>query len=246
MTDDIYSEMYRGLPIWGPGRDRFTERAFRMLPVMERPRILDAGCGDGGPTIALARLSGGEVTGMDHDMRHLETLSSRAKEAGLAPRVAAVQGSILEMPFLDGAFDVIWAEGSIHIVGFERGLLEWRRYLRSPGFLVVHDMTWLRPDPPREIVDRWIGSFPDVNTIAGYIELIPSCGYEVIGEFALPEDFWWNDYYGPLEQRIGELRSKYEDDAEALRVLSSEQGDVDLYKKHQKWYGSGFLVMERK
>ena len=36
------------------------------------------------------------------------------------------------LPFSPGEFDVIWAEGSIYNIGFERGLREWRQYLK-PG-----------------------------------------------------------------------------------------------------------------
>lgn len=35
--------------------------------------------------------------------------------------------SMFEMPFTDESFDIIWAEGSIYLIGFERGLDEWRR-----------------------------------------------------------------------------------------------------------------------
>ena len=80
----------------------------------------------------------------------------------------------------------------------------------------------------------------------GYLEMIPRCGYEVIGQFPLPEEWWWNDYYGPLEQRIHQLRAKYGGRTDALRILDAQQREVDLYKKHQKWYGSAFLVMGRK
>jgi len=246
MTDDIHSEIHRDLPIGGPGRDRFTKKAFHMLPEMDRPRILDAGCGHSGPTMTLARLSGGLVAGLDVRLQDLEALVKKSDEAGLASRVAVVQGSMVEMPFLERSFDVIWAEGSIHAVGLERGLLDWRRYLKTPGFVVIHEMAWLRPDPPQEIVNRWTGSFSEINTVSEYLELIPRCGYEVIGQFTLPDDWWWNDYYSPLEQRIRELRSKYDGHPDALQVLDAEQREADLYKKCQKWYGSAYLVMEQK
>ena len=46
---------------------RYTKKAFRMLPKLDRPRILDIGCGSGAPTIELARLSDGEIIGIDID-----------------------------------------------------------------------------------------------------------------------------------------------------------------------------------
>ncbi len=59
------------------------------------------------------------------------------------------------MDFEEESIDIIWAEASIHIVGFEIGLDSWRRFLASEGCLVIHEMTWLHPDPPAEITDHW-------------------------------------------------------------------------------------------
>ena len=53
MSKDLYSEI---------DRDRFrepllkyTRKAFQLLPKLDKPRILDVGCGSGVPTIELAR-----------------------------------------------------------------------------------------------------------------------------------------------------------------------------------------------
>ena len=51
-------------------RGRFLEhsrQAYRLLPPLEQPRILDIGCGQGQQTMELARLGGGEVIGIDID-----------------------------------------------------------------------------------------------------------------------------------------------------------------------------------
>jgi ubiquinone/menaquinone biosynthesis C-methylase UbiE len=46
-----------------------------MLPVLDSPRILDVGCGPGGPTLELARLSHGQVVGLDVHQPYLDELS---------------------------------------------------------------------------------------------------------------------------------------------------------------------------
>lgn len=153
---------------------------------------------------------------------------------------------MLEMNFPDESFDIIWSEGSIHIIGFEKGLEEWRRFIRPNGFLVVHEMAWLRPNPPQEIVDHWRRVYPGMRTVSAYIEQIPIYGYELVGHFPLPEDVWWLDYYGPLEERIRELREKHAEDQTALRMLDEEQREVDLFKRYSQWYGSAFFVMRKR
>lgn len=117
--------------------------------------------------------------------------------------------------------------------------------IKRNGSLVVHEMTWLRPEPPQEISDYW-QLYPGIKTVAKNVELTPNCGYDLIGHFTLPEDAWWTEYYGPQEDRIRELRDKYVGDAAALAALDEEQREIDMYRKYQQWYGSVFFVMQKR
>jgi SAM-dependent methyltransferase len=245
MSEDIFFEIHQDLPREGPGRDKYTRKAFRMLPKIEKPHILDIGCGPGGPTMALAKLSQGNVTGLDIHQPYLEKLQRKIKEAGFSDRVQAVKGSMLEMHFPEESFDILWAEGSIFIIGFERGLKEWRRFIKPHGFLVIHEMAWLRADPPQEISEYWKKVYPGIKTISENLGLIPGCGYRLIGHFPLPEEAWWIEYYSPLEKRIQNLRKKYKNNPRALAMLDNEQREIDLYRKYSKWYGSVFFVMQK-
>lgn len=226
------------------GLSRYTRKAFHMLPKLDKPRLLDLGCGSGVPTMELARLSQGDTMGIDVDQPSLDRLESKIEETGLGDRVRTVNCSMFEMDFPDGSFDIIWAEGSIWIIGFEKGLKEWRRFLKPNGFLVVHEMTWLRPDPPQEICDYWKGHYPGIKTVPGYLEQIASCGYDLIDHFALPEDAWWIQYYGPLQKRIKKLRVRHTNNHKALVGIDKEQREIDTFKKYYGWCGSAFFVMK--
>lgn len=245
-TAKLHGEIYAGVRTDSPERLAFTQKAFRLLPELRRPRIVDIGCGEGGPTVELARLSDGCVVGVDVDSEALRGLSRRAERSGCGDRVFAVKGSIRDVCFREESIDAVWAEGSIHIVGFEKGLQTWQEVIRPKGFMVVHEMTWLRPNPPREILEYWKGIYPGIRTTQEYIRDIPRLGYGIIGHFELPENFWWVDYFGPLERRLIELREKYAADREALRTLDREQRSVDLHKRCSKWYGSAFFVMTKR
>ena len=81
MPGGIFFEIHADLPREGPGRDKYTAKAFGTLPKLDKPRILDIGCGPGGPTMELARLSGGHVIGMDIHQPYLDRLSQKIKGA---------------------------------------------------------------------------------------------------------------------------------------------------------------------
>ena len=226
---------------------KYTRKAFQMLPKLDKPRILDIGCGSGGPTLELARLSQGEIIGIDIRQPALDRLTRKIEQAGLSDRVKAVNCSMFNMDFADASFDIIWAEGSTFIIGFERALKEWRRFLKPEGFLVVHEMTWSRPDPPQEVYNYWKGlAASGIRTVPEYLEQIAASGYDVIGHLALPEDAFWIEYYGPLERRIKELRGEYIDDPKALAILDKEQHEIDISTKYHEWYSSAFFMMQKR
>jgi SAM-dependent methyltransferase len=116
MPTDVLSELYAELGKASPARLAFTRKAFQMLPGLDHPAILDVGCGQGGPTLELARLSGGQVTGLDVDPAALQELARRGGEGGLADRIHPVQGSLSDMGFPDEAFDIVWSEGTMYYI----------------------------------------------------------------------------------------------------------------------------------
>jgi ubiquinone/menaquinone biosynthesis C-methylase UbiE len=203
---------------------KYTRRAFRILPELERPRILDVGCGSGVPTIELAKLSDGEIVGIDVDQSLLDTLNRRIEKEGFSNRVKTIKCSLFEIDFPDESFDIIWAEGTISIIGFERGLREWRRLLRANGFLVVHD---------------------DVRNMSYKLEKISSCGYRLVKYFSLPKEAWWKEYYRPLETRIKELYRIYKNNTDALETLKKQQKEIDMVRKNPEEYGSAYFVMQK-
>jgi len=203
--------------------NKYTREAFEMLPDLEKPQILDIGCGSGVPTIELAKLSGGEITGIDNDQSLLDELNRKIKEEGFTDRMKTVKCSLFEIDFPCESFDIIWAEG-LQFIGFEKRLNMWKQLLKQKGFLVVHD---------------------DIKNISDKLETIPSCGYKLINHFSLPENAWWKEYYYPLEIRLNELRIKYENDPEALKIFKKYQNEIDMVKKNPKDTGSVFYIMQK-
>jgi ubiquinone/menaquinone biosynthesis C-methylase UbiE len=101
----------------------------RALDGLDRPTVLDLGCGKGRFARRLES-SGASVVGIDLSARML----------GEAEGFDRVRGSARSLPFADGAFDAVVAvETFEHIRDVDAALAEARRVLRSGGRLVVID-----------------------------------------------------------------------------------------------------------
>jgi SAM-dependent methyltransferase len=192
---------------------------------MDKPRILDIGCGSGIPTLELARLGRGEVIGIDIDQPALDRFVRKIAEEGINERVQALHCSIFDMDFPDESFDIVWSEGSIYAIGFERGLQAWKRLLRPGGFMVIHD---------------------EQGYVKEKMEQISNCGYELLGYFVLSKETWWAEYFAPLEKLIGKSQAIYNDDQTVRKELQQAQEELDMYKKYPERNSSVCFVIKKK
>jgi len=203
---------------------KYTRQAFQVLPYMNKPRILDIGCGTGIPTLELAGLSQGDVTGIDIDEPAIDRFNRRIEEAGLSDRVQAIHVSMFDMAFADESFDIIWSEGAIFAIGFERGLREWGRWLKPDGFMVVHD--------ERGDIEEKLGK-------------IPLCGYELLDYFTLSQETWWNEYYIPLEKLVTEYRTQHIGDTDTSSELAQAETELSMFRKSPERNNSVYFIMQK-
>jgi len=241
---DFRFQIHRDLPREGPGDTASTQRAYRHVSQLPATgRVLDIGCGPGAQTIDLAHVTAARITALDTHREYLDQLRDRVRAAALTRRVHAVQASMSSMPFRDASFDLIWAEGAIYIIGFERGLHEWRRLLRRGGHVAVTHLSWLTPDVPDEARAFWRRHYPALRGVDENVRISDRCGFDLLECFALPESAWWNDYYGPLEARLVSLQERYRGDHEALAAIESSREEIDIYRRFAPHYGYVFYVL---
>lgn len=114
---------------WYRGRRKVLDRVIDDLRIPARAQILDAGCGSGRNMIEFARH--GVVTGVE--LSETSVYLARERDAG-----EVVEGSVLEMPFAEGTFDLAASLDVIeHLEDDLAALRELRRVVKPGGTLLV-------------------------------------------------------------------------------------------------------------
>lgn len=114
----------------------------------EGMKVLDIGSGIGGPARTLASEYGCDVTGIDITEEYCLAAEMLTARLGLDSKVRFQCGSALELPFEDGAFDLVWMQNSsMNIPDKEVLYNEVRRVLRPNGRLATQDVLSGRVTP---------------------------------------------------------------------------------------------------
>ncbi len=243
-TMQAFFEIHRDLPREGPGSAESTGQAFSLLTDLPpRPRILDIGCGPGMQTLDLASLTLGSILAVDNHQPYLDQLSAEAARRGIADRIETVNADMAALDLPPGSFDLIWAEGSAYVMGFEHALRAWHPLLRRPGYLAATEIIWTTPDAPTELRRFWAEEYPGMQDTESNLAAIRRAGYRVLGHFELPASDWWQYYYTPMEKRLERLRRTSADDPEVLAVVELHQREIDLYREYCGYYGYVFYVI---
>lgn len=137
--------------IWGPGymAPGGPGNVAKLLAGTdpEGKRILDVGCGIGGPAFEMAGTHGAEVVGIDLEEPLIERARRSAAERGLEDRCRFRVVERGPFPFDAGSFDIVLSSGAItQTSGTEALIAECFRVLRPGGFLTCYE--WMRTDAP--------------------------------------------------------------------------------------------------
>lgn len=237
-------DLHKGANRQGPGGDAETEKALG-LAMIDRSaplKIADIGCGTGASTLLLARLLEARITAVDFLQDFLEELKGKAEKLGLSKKITTLCCSMDDLPFEDEEYDVIWSEGAIYNIGFEKGVADWRRYLKTGGLLVVSEITWITGDRPSELQQYWDGEYPEIDVASSKIAVLEKTGYSPIGYFVLPERCWLDNYYRPMQNRFKDFLDRNGNSEEACAVVASEEREIEMYERYKDYYGYGVYV----
>lgn len=231
----------------GPGGDAETEQALN-LAMIDRAaplRVADIGCGTGASTLLLARLLNARITAVDLLQDFLDVLEERAASLGVADRISTLACSMDKLPFADEELDLIWSEGAIYNIGFEKGVAGWRRHLKLGGVLVASEITWITDSRPPELQNHWESEYPEIDVASAKIRVLEKHGYSPVGYFVLPDHCWLDQYYRPMQARFEDFLHRNGNSDEARAIVAAEQREIELYERHKAHFGYGVYVAKR-
>jgi hypothetical protein len=192
--------------------------------------------------MVLAQSIPGNIIGVDQVPEFIEIFNNNAKKRNLGERVTGVVGSMENLPFQKEGFDLIWSEGAIDAIGFEKGLSHWHGFLKRNGYIAVTCPSWLTDERPAEVDRFWGEAGSSLDFVGHNIAILQKCGYSFVASFTLPEECWTDNYCVPREAAEQALLKKYAGNKMAEDYIEDEKYEVELYSKYKQHYGYVFYI----
>ncbi len=240
---NLICEYFSGVERQGPGSPEVTVKALSFTDKLtSESRSADIGCGTGGQTMVLAQHTPGHIKGIDLFPGFIDRFNFNAGKLNLQDRIKGIVGSMDNLSFQDEELDLIWSEGAIYNIGFERGLNEWRKFLKTGGYIAISEASWFTEERPSEIDEFWQNAYPEIDTIPNKVAQVQKAGYIPVATFILPENCWTEHFYAPQVKAQEAFLKKYAGNKTAEEFIASERHGAQLYYKYKAYYGYVFYI----
>jgi len=236
-------DFYKQLNRQGPGSTEITKKALSFIENLpDDAKIADIGCGTGAQTLTLAENTNSNITAIDLSSDFINILNNTIKQKNYQNRISTLVTSMDNLPFEENELDLIWAEGSIYNIGFEKGLNDWRKYIKQGGYIAVSEVSWFTTSRPDEIQNFWDLNYPEIDNISNKVKQMEKVGYAPIAHFILPEYCWLDNFYAPMPPAIESFLEQYQHSEAAKLFIEYQNNEIELYKRNKAYYGYVFYI----
>jgi len=239
----LICEYYSSVERQGPGSPEVTKKALSFIDNLnDESQIADIGCGTGGQTMVLGQNAPGSIIGIDLFQTFIDLFNENANGLNLQEKVKGEVGSMDDLHFDDESLDLIWSEGAIYNIGFEKGLSEWKKFLKTGAYIAVTEASWFTDERPAEIEEFWMDAYPGIDTIPNKLRQMQESGYIPVASFILPNSCWTDDFYAPQEKAMKDFLKKYSGNKVAEDFIANQSHEITLYNKYKDYYGYVFYI----
>ncbi|KAL9125191.1 MAG: hypothetical protein Q9217_005562 [Psora testacea] len=182
-----------------------------MMQIREGMRVLDVGCGVGGPTREIAKFTGAKIVGLNNNDYQIERATQYAAKEGLSQQLSFTKGDFMQMSFPANSFDAVYAiEATVHAPSLEGVYSQIYRVLKPGGVFGVYE--WLMTDaydngnPHHKEVRLGIEQGDGISNmvkISEALQAIKAAGFELEVSKDLADNADARPWYYPLD---GDLR----------------------------------------
>ena len=150
-----------------------------------------------------------------------------------------------KLPFEKEEFDVIWSEGAIYNMGFQKGVADWKHYLKPGGLLIASEISWITNTRPSELQSYWDSEYPEIDMASSKIKVLEENGYSPLGFFILPKHCWLDNYYEPMCSSFQDFLNRNENSEGARAIVAAERREIELYEKYNAHYSYGVYIASK-
>jgi len=235
-------KLHLGLERQGPGDTNYSNHILSLITGLpQSPRIADIGCGAGAGTLLLADRYKSKVRAVDFAREFLDELVNRAKQRGLEHLVETIECDMGSLDWDPESIDLLWSEGAAYNLTFEGALKAWRPLMAANGIAVVSEMSYFTSEVPEPVRVYLQKAYPTIGTELENSVSANSSGFEVLGIHRLPSKAWWDNYYGPLREKMSSL--KHSKDSFMQSVIDETEEEMKLFEEYEQYYGYSFYIM---
>jgi len=183
-------------------------------------RVLDVGCGVGGPAREIAQFSDATIVGLNNNDFQIQRARKYTQKAGLEGQVTFVKGDFMKLAeqFGENSFDAVYAiEATVHAPTWEGVYGEIMKVLKPGGVFGVYEWcmtdSWDPSIPSHKELAHEIefgNGIPEMRHLAKARQALISVGFEIEHEEDLadrPDEVPW---YYPLEGDIRKAQTVWD------------------------------------
>jgi len=183
-------------------------------------RVLDVGCGVGGPAREIAQFSDSTIIGLNNNDFQIQRARKYTKAAGLEKQVTFAKGDFMKLAeqFGENSFDAVYAiEATCHAPTWEGVYGEIMKVLKPGGVFGVYEwcMTdaWDASNPEHQKLQHEIefgNGIPEMRPITKAREALKAVGFEIEHEEDLADRGDEVPWYYPLEGDISKAQTAWD------------------------------------